>query len=314
MKEPAKKKTTRPKKKDQPAGTQGEKATTRTPRNNRLFCGVDVGAAATKVVIVDATGKVRSRYVLKSGVDYPAAARAGLVRALIAVPAEEEDVAATVATGYGRSNVDFAQKRITEITCHGVGCYHTFRKSMSIVDIGCQDSKVIRLDEAGRRKEFKMNRKCAAGTGAFLEEIAARLDIPLEDMDRLARGADKRFTLGSFCTVFAKTEILAYIRRGERVENIVRGAFQSVVQRILEMDRFDRDVVLTGGVVQHNPYLKDALEETLKREVLVPPHPQFTGALGAALTAREGFGTKEISAKATGTKATGKNATSTRDP
>ena len=114
--------------------------------------------------------------------------------------------------------------------------------------------------------------------------------LDLVDLDALARAADKKITLSSFCTVFAKTEILAWLRRGERVENIVRGAFRSVVNRILEMDRLEGEVALTGGVVHHNPYLAEALGEALGRSVLVPPQPQFTGALGAALEARARFG------------------------
>jgi predicted CoA-substrate-specific enzyme activase len=252
-----------------------------------IFCGVDVGASATKVVLVDEKGNALARHALKSGVDYRASARAGLEAALEDAGFSEDRVAGCVSTGYGRSNVDFAGEQVTEITCHGRGCFDCFPRSLTVVDIGGQDSKVILLDADGRRAGFKMNRKCAAGTGAFLEEIAARLDIPLDQLDALARASDKKFTLGSFCTVFAKTEILAYIRKGEKVENIIRGAFQSVVNRILEMERFEGDVALTGGVVQYNPFLKEAMAETLGREVLVPPHPQFTGALGAALIARD---------------------------
>jgi predicted CoA-substrate-specific enzyme activase len=225
--------------------------------------------------------------VLKSGVDYQASARTCLDEALAHISSSEKEIGECVATGYGRRNVDFAGSAVTEITCHGRGCYHFFSRSVTIVDIGGQDSKVIRLDTDGQRLDFKMNRKCAAGTGAFLEEIAARLDISLADMDRLAEGADKEFALGSFCTVFAKTEILSYIRKGERIENIVRGAFNSVVKRIVEMDRLEGEVVLTGGVVQYNPYLRKALGNALGGDVLVPPNPQFTGALGAALIARD---------------------------
>ncbi|MFH2001303.1 MAG: acyl-CoA dehydratase activase [Planctomycetota bacterium] len=257
------------------------------PDPGALYCGVDVGASATKVVIIDETGTVMARHARKSGVDYCASSREGLQAALTLIGRAEERPKGCISTGYGRNNVEFAQSSVTEITCHGRGCYASFPRSMVIVDIGGQDSKVIRLDADGRRVDFKMNRKCAAGTGAFLEEIAARLELPLEKMDALARAADKNFTLGSFCTVFAKTEILAHIRKGERVENIIRGAFQSVVNRIVEMDRFDGEVALTGGVVQYNPFLREALSHTLKREVLVPPHPQFTGALGAALMAKE---------------------------
>jgi len=257
-------------------------------RTSSLYCGVDVGASATKVVLVDTQDQVLAQAALKSGVDYQASARSCLQSALARASATDRDIAASVATGYGRRNVSFAATAVTEITCHGRGCHHFFPRSVVIIDIGGQDSKVIRLDAEGRRLDFKMNRKCAAGTGAFLEEIAARLGISLDDLDRLARGADKEFTLGSFCTVFAKTEILSCIRKGERVENIVRGAFNSVVKRIIEMDRMEGEVVLTGGVVQYNPYLREALENTLGRDVRVPPHPQFTGALGAALLAKEG--------------------------
>lgn len=264
------------------------------PSLRPLFCGIDVGASATKAVLVDTDRHVLSKQVVKSGIDYTVSARKSLRAALDRVGASEGDLAGCVATGYGRDNVDFASRSITEITCHGRGCYHFFPVAAVVVDIGGQDSKIIKIGADGRRLDFKMNRKCAAGTGAFLEEIAARLDISLGELDTLARGADRKFTLGSFCTVFAKTEILAYIRRGERVENIVRGAFQSVVNRIVEMDRFtEGDVILTGGVVQYNAYLGEALGETLGREILVPPDPQFTGALGAALIAQEGADSKK---------------------
>jgi predicted CoA-substrate-specific enzyme activase len=263
------------------------------PYEGPVYCGVDVGASATKVVLVDDQGNALARHAVKSGVDYRVSARTCLEASLTAASCAEDRVTGCVSTGYGRSNVDFAEEQVTEITCHGRGCFDTFPSSLTVVDIGGQDSKVILLDKDGRRASFKMNRKCAAGTGAFLEEIATRLDIPLDQLDALARASDKKFTLGSFCTVFAKTEILAYIRKGEKVENIIRGAFQSVVNRIIEMERFEGDVALTGGVVQYNPFLKEAMAETLGREVLVPPHPQFTGALGAALIARDSFLDKE---------------------
>jgi len=253
-----------------------------------VFCGVDVGASATKVVLVDKSGAALSRCVRKSGVDYLATAKECLKAALAEAGLPPGSYpASSVATGYGRGNVDFADSRVTEITCHGRGCFESHPSSQVIVDIGGQDSKVIRLDTSGNRIDFKMNRKCAAGTGAFLEEIATRLDLSIDELDTLARGADKSFTLGSFCTVFAKTEILAHLRKGERVENIILGAFRSVVNRIVEMDRFEGDVTLTGGVVQYNPFLRETLEEALRRDVCVPPHPQFTGAFGAALIAKE---------------------------
>ena len=250
-----------------------------------LYCGVDVGASSTKLVLLDQDRDVRGRSIRRSGVDYAATARACLDEAIDAAGAEAGQVRRTVSTGYGRRNVDFADDARTELHCHGVGCYHHFPSAITIVDIGCQDNKIIRLDENGRRVDFKMNRKCAAGTGAFLEEIALRLDVELEELERLASSTTEAVRLNSFCTVFASTEILSHLRRGEPLADLIRGAFASVVNRVAEMDRLDGMVVLTGGVVAHNPTTAEIFADTIGGEVKVPPHPQFTGALGAALTA-----------------------------
>jgi len=253
----------------------------------RHFCGIDIGASTAKLVLVDEGGQVVARSIRRSGVDYAAAAEANLAEALATAGLAKDQVAGSVATGYGRDNVPWAGARMTEIACHGKGAFAHFRQKMTVIDIGAQDNKVIHLDDAGRRTSFKMNRKCAAGTGAFLEEIALRLDLPVWALNGLAEQATKETTLGSFCTVFTATEILEKIRAGEKVENIVKGAFRSVVKRIFEMDTVDGALVMTGGVVEHNPILVRLIEESFARPVLVPPHPQFAGALGAALFARE---------------------------
>jgi predicted CoA-substrate-specific enzyme activase len=252
-----------------------------------LFCGVDVGASATKLVLLDQEQRVRSRVVHPSGVDYRRTAELCLEEALAEAEAPAANLIACVATGYGRRNVPFAGSRLTEIHCHGLGCFRYRPGPMSIVDIGGQDNKVIRLRENGSRVTFKMNRKCAAGTGAFIEEIAMRLGLKLEELDPLARSTKQEIRLSSFCTVFAKTEILAHLRKGVPVAGIVRGAFWSVIDRVVEMDPLDGDVMLTGGVVAHNPTIAEILGERLGRPVTVPPYPQFTGALGAALAAME---------------------------
>ncbi|MFV2071972.1 MAG: acyl-CoA dehydratase activase [Thermoanaerobaculales bacterium] len=252
-----------------------------------LYCGIDVGASSTKLVLLNEDREIRGISIRRSGVDYAATARACLVEAIDAAEARAGQVRRTVSTGYGRRNVDFADDARTELSCHGVGCYHHFPSAITIVDIGCQDNKIIRLDDTGRRIDFKMNRKCAAGTGAFLEEIALRLDIRPEDLEELASSTDKPVRLNSFCTVFASTEILSHLRRGEPLADLVRGAFVSVISRVAEMDRLHGVVVLTGGVVAHNPTTAAILEDKLKSEVKVPPNPQFTGALGAALIALE---------------------------
>ncbi len=248
-----------------------------------------MGAATTKAVVIDERAELRGAHVQRSGVDYAAGSRECFRRALDqggGIP--EGAVAGIVATGYGRHNVPFARETRTEIGCHMRGCYHHRPRAATIVDIGGQDCKVIHVDGRGRRVGFKMNRKCAAGTGAFLEEIALRLALNVGDLDPLARRSVKEVRIGSYCTVFSSSEILTLIRKGERVEDIARGVFESVVQRILEMDPLAGDVVLTGGVVEHNGIIAEILTDRLGRPVWVPPHPQLMGALGAALYAMEG--------------------------
>jgi predicted CoA-substrate-specific enzyme activase len=257
-----------------------------TQPGGNFYCGVDIGASATKLVLLDDAEKVLARAIRHSGVDYGGVARQCLQEALGTAGLSEEP-ARTVSTGYGRKNVDFADETRTEIHCHGTGCFHHAGQAATIIDIGGQDNKVIHLDDAGMRREFKMNRKCAAGTGAFIEEIALRLDLEVSELDALAGSTKDAVRLGSFCTVFTKTEILSHLRQGAPVAGIVRGAFISVVERILEMDPLDGMVMATGGVVAHNPVIVQILAARLGREVIVPEAPQFTGALGAALTARK---------------------------
>ncbi len=248
-----------------------------------IFVGVDVGASRTKVAILDPHKKLIGHSVRKSGTDFARTAEVCLKSALKMAKAVEKDIVNTVATGYGRKNVSFSQESKTEIGCHAKGCYHYFPMAVTVIDIGGQDNKIIKLDKEGRRLSFKMNRKCAAGTGAFLEEMSMRLEIPLEEMDGLARKSSNMVELGSYCTVFSATEVLEKIRHGKKVPDIVKGLFFSVIKRVLEMDALTEKVAMTGGVVAYNPYLVTMVEEIIGREILVPEYPQLTGAVGAAL-------------------------------
>lgn len=252
-----------------------------------LFAGVDVGASRTKVAVLDSAKKLAGFAVEKSGTDFAATADRCLELSLEMSKSSGKDIMRAVSTGYGRNNVSFSDETKTEISCHGKGCYHYFPMEMAIIDIGGQDNKIIRLDNDGRRIGFKMNRKCAAGTGAFLEEMSARLDIPLEEMDGLARQSQNMVELGSYCTVFSATEVLEKIRQGKKVPDIIKGLFLSVIKRVLEMDSLPEKVVMTGGVVAHNPFLVEMTGEILNRKPLVPEYPQLTGAVGAALYAIE---------------------------
>ncbi len=265
----------------------------RSSRAMRYSCGVDIGASAAKLVILDENRRIVAKTIRGSGMDYAETAEACLAEALSAGGLTREEIRGSLATGYGRDNVSWADGKMTEIACHGKGAHFHHPRAITVIDIGAQDNKVIRLADDGRRLSFKMNRKCAAGTGAFLEEIALRLGLSVSELNCLAERSTKEVTLGSFCTVFAATEILAKIRTGEKVEDIVKGAFRSVVKRILEMEVVNGPLVLTGGVVAHNPFLAKLVEESFGNEVLVPPEPQHVGALGAALIALDNCGKRE---------------------
>jgi len=174
-----------------------------------------------------------------------------LTAALGMAGARKKDIVSAISTGYGRKNVTYARDTKTEIGCHAKGCFHYFPFSTTVIDIGGQDNKIIKIDDKGLRTGFKMNRKCAAGTGAFLEEMAMRLDTALEDMDDLAHQSENMVKLGSFCTVFSATEVLENIRQGKKLPDIVKGVFFSMIKRVLEMDSLTEKVVMTGGVVAH---------------------------------------------------------------
>lgn len=251
------------------------------------FGGVDVGASATKVVVVSPDQQLLASDTRKTGVDFAAGAREAMESALDSCGLTFDNLVWVFATGYGRHNVDFANDTRTEIACHSRAAHHFFPRRIVVVDVGGQDNKIIHLDAQGRRDNFKMNRKCAAGTGAFLEELSQRLDVPLEQFDALARQASHIVHMGSYCTVFTKTEILAHLRVGKKVPEIVAGLIESVVKRIVEMDPLQGEVVITGGVVAHNPILAEILAQRLGHPVNIMPNAQLAGAIGAALLAME---------------------------
>lgn len=253
----------------------------------KTFAGTDVGTTTTKAVVINSNREVLGQSVRRSGIDLTLAATTVLEEALAQAGVARDTVQAIVATGYGRRSVPFAHDTRTEISCHGRGCYHYFPQAITVVDIGGQDSKIIALDAGGKLVGFKMNRKCAAGTGAFLEEIAHKLDVPVSELNGLAHAARETAQIGSYCTVFTATEVLDRIRTGEKMTNIVRGLFDSVVKRILEMDTLAGRVIMTGGVAAFNDIVAELLSARAGIKVQVAPHPQEMGAFGAALYAAE---------------------------
>jgi predicted CoA-substrate-specific enzyme activase len=252
------------------------------------YAGVDCGSWNTKAAVIDAGARVLGTAVVRTGADLAQAAELALTRALRAADKTLPELDAVWATGFGRQAVGFAQSSRTELDCHARGVAHYLTGPLTIIDLGGQDAKVIRLDAEGRRLAHRMNRKCAAGTGSFLEEIALRLGLRIDELDRLAAGSTEELDLGSFCTVFAGTELLALIRMGKRPADLARAAYRSLIKRVMEMDVFQGTVVATGGVFGHHRTMVELLERALGRPVVVPPHPQEIGAFGAALAAREG--------------------------
>ena len=264
-----------------------------------VFGGVDIGASATKVALVDTERRLLASDIRKTGVSFEACAREAMDAAMASRGLSYPDLTRIFATGYGRHNVTFAHATRTEIACHARAAHHFFPNRITVVDVGGQDNKIIHVDAQGRRDNFKMNRKCAAGTGAFLEEVAQRIDVPLDQIDSMARQASHVVHIGSYCTVFTKTEILAHLRAGEKVPEIVAGLIESVVKRIVEMDPLSGEVVISGGVVAHNPVLAEMLAKHLGHPVKVLPHAQLAGAFGAALLAAEESGQKSLAADST---------------
>ena len=255
--------------------------------NDRFFAGIDVGTSYVKMVVIDEEYRIRGSHIERSGAVLDRSIDSTLKRVLAGSGLLRDRIIHITATGFGRGNVNFADSIKTEISCHARGAYYHFPEAITLIDIGGQDTKIINIGNDGKMLSFRMNRKCAAGTGSFIEEIALRMNIPLGEMNDLAARSDNSSALGSFCTVFASSEILTRIRNGEKVEDMARSAYESVARRVLEMDVFQGKLVMSGGVVKYNKVIVDILERHLGKSISVVPQPQLTGAFGAALYARE---------------------------
>ncbi len=253
-----------------------------------LFVGIDVGSSATKCVVLNDTRALVGHHVVTSGFDYVEAAETALQHSLLQAEGVKKDVAYCVSTGYGRERVAWADGHVTEITCHARGAKEWYPEVRGIIDIGGQDTKVIRLSEEGRMVDYRMNAKCAAGTGTFLESTAHKLGLSLGELDGLAMESKAHAVVNSYCTVFAGTEVIERIKEGQRLDDIAMGLFRSIASRVAEMLAVrDGALAATGGVAAHCGALIRALEEVLETQVWLPPMPQHAGAYGAALLAAE---------------------------
>jgi predicted CoA-substrate-specific enzyme activase len=254
--------------------------------SNKYFAGVDIGSTMTKVVIVG--GDKESSLIGPTGPEHRKLAHRVMKEALDLAGISFAEVTYVVATGYGRINVPFADRQITEITCHAKGLVSLLPSARTVVDIGGQDCKGIRV-EGGKVVDFVMNDKCAAGTGRFLEIIADALGVPLEKLGELSLAAEKPAAIGNMCTVFAEQEVISQLADGETVPNLIAGIHQAIASRIFSLVnrlKIKPEVAITGGGAKNIGLVK-ALEAKFGTPVLVAREPLLTGALGAALIGRD---------------------------
>ncbi len=254
------------------------------------FAGIDIGSTMTKAVLMDTNGTILSVIKGPTGPEHRQLANEVMRMALEQASVPLEQVAYIVATGYGRLNVPFADRQITELSCHARGVSSLFPNVRTAIDIGGQDAKCMKIHN-GKLVDFVMNDKCAAGTGRFLEVIAATLGIKLEDLGTLSLKSTKKVAISNFCTIFAQQEIVARLSEGEKAEDIIAGMHDALASRVAALAhrlRVEPDVVITGGVARNSGMVK-AMKESLNCEILVPQDPLITGAMGAAILAKETY-------------------------
>lgn len=255
-------------------------------------CGIDIGSVSTEALILDSTNKDKSKIlsyvIIPTGSNSKDAAIKSLEAVCNKANIEKDKISFIVSTGYGRINVPFADKNITEISCHAKGAVSLFPDTKTVIDIGGQDSKIIKLDSEARPIDFLMNDKCAAGTGRFLEVMAKALEINLEQFQDIFIKTKEKVDITSTCTVFAESEIVSLIGQGVDKNKIVKGLIYSITNRITSMVErigLESPVCMTGGVAKNLGVVK-ALEENLGTKINIPEEPQITGALGAAYLAQ----------------------------
>jgi predicted CoA-substrate-specific enzyme activase len=254
-----------------------------------LAAGVDVGSTQTKAVILDQRRQVVGRAVVDTGAHVSRAGERAFEAALAAAGCARDQVGFVVGTGYGRYKVTFGDTQVTEIGCHARGAAFLFPGTRTVIDMGGQDAKGIRLADDGRVIDFVMNDKCAAGTGRFLASSAEVLSLSLGEIGELALKAAAPVRLSTVCAVFVESDIMSYLAEGRTVEDILGGVMSAIAARTVALVRrvgIESEVTFTGGV-SLNVGMVRALEEKLGQPVNVSPDSPFMGALGAALYALE---------------------------
>jgi (R)-2-hydroxyacyl-CoA dehydratese activating ATPase len=253
-----------------------------------ITVGIDVGSITTKAAVVK-DGELMGDKVILTGYNAQNAGKNIFDFIISELGLNASVIQKIIATGYGRASVTVAQKTVTEITCHAAGAHYLNPAVRSVIDIGGQDSKAIAMDDEGFVRDFAMNDKCAAGTGRFLEVMARALEVELENFGRISLEADCPAKISSLCTVFAESEVISLIAKGEKRENIIAGIHESISSRVAAMANrigLKPPIMMTGGVAKNIGVVK-ALEKKMGQRIEVLPKAQVTGAIGAALLAQK---------------------------
>lgn len=261
--------------------------------NSRLFCGIDIGSLSSDGVVIDENQTIVAHHIEATGVSGVKASEKVLHQLCLSANCNPEDIDFTVSTGYGRERVPFTGKAITEITCHARGANYWNPQTTIVIDIGGQDSKVIRIDKSGRVVDFAMNDRCAAGTGRFLEVMARALEVELIELGERSTRAKASCQISSICTVFAESEVVSLLAQGHPINTIIRGLHEAIARRTIGLLQRVRplpsDAITISGGVAHNSGVVEELEKIVKMKIFKPAEPQITGALGAAIIAREDY-------------------------
>jgi len=266
-------------------GCKYKKENKKMTNKNKITAGIDSGSLATKGVLLDQEGNILSYEIILTAGKSKQSGEIVYQRILDKAGLSKSDIDYVLTTGYGREIFSFSNKNITEITCHAAGIHFLFPEVNTILDIGGQDSKAIKIDANGQVLDFVMNDKCAAGTGRFLEVIAKALEVKLEDLGEISGKTTKKVPISSMCTVFAETEVISLVANETPIPDIVNGVHNAITDRtviLLNKVGVIEPVAMSGGVA-HNAGIVAALEEKLGIKLKIAEEPQIVGALGAAV-------------------------------
>jgi len=260
--------------------------------------GIDIGSRATKVVIINEDGVVLGRGLRLTGGKPVLAAEQAYEEAMLSVHLTVDEITASASTGYGRRLISKDTLQYTSVSCHAAGAYHVLPGTRNVLDVGALRSTAIRLDETGQVHRFRLNDRCGAGIGRFLERIADTLELPLEEIGQLALFSRNPQSIPSVCSVLAEAEVMNHITHEDNPSDILRGVYEALADRIASMMKQvmvpEGEITMTGGVAK-NAGMARAIEEALGRPLKIHHDAEFIGAIGAALLAAESAGRKILS-------------------